>query len=458
MSDVRRGRSRAASGARSLRSKPVAAVPVDPVALLDQPLGMSGLSAAPTLRRAGRRLGLGTVRDLLFHLPRRYDDLRELQRLGDLHAVPDGTVVSARVRVTDIRVQQTWRRRVQVTTAFLADDTGTAEATWFGRRFIERRVRAGDELLVSGRLKRRGFSIVFDAPEFQRSDAETLLHVGRIVPVYRLTAGLTAARLRQAMREALDRAGHAYPEYLPPSVRREETIPAIADAIEAAHYPTTFEARDAALRRLAFDELLALQLGMVARRRARGRSHTLPLPVDAATDVRIRAAMMASLSRKLGRDIELTPDQSVALDELRADLARPVPMLRLIQGDVGSGKTAVAAWALAAAALPDARRPCSRRPISWPVSTTRRSPPCSRTSRSPSPCSRDRSAGRGAATRSRRSHPGRRGSLSGRTRCSRTSCRSPISRWRWSTSSTGSAWSSEAPSRPRRPVVRRTSC
>jgi ATP-dependent DNA helicase RecG len=90
---------------------------------------------------------------------------------------------------------------------------------------------------------------------------------------------------------------------------------------------------------------------MVARRRARGRSHTLPLPVDAATDARIRAAMTGSLSRKLDREAELTPDQSVALDELRVDLARPVPMLRLIQGDVGSGKTAVAAWALAAAAL-----------------------------------------------------------------------------------------------------------
>jgi ATP-dependent DNA helicase RecG len=312
---------------------------------------MSGLSAAPTLRRTGRRLGLETVRDLLFHLPRRYDDLRELRRLGDLHAVPDGTVVSARVRVTDIRVQQTWRRRVQVTTAFLADETGTAEAAWFGRRFIERRVHAGDELLVSGRLKHRGFGIVFDDPEFQRSDAESLLHVGRIVPVYRLTSGLTAARLRQAMREALDRAGHAYPEYLPESIRREEAVPPIAEALEAAHYPTTFEARDAALGRLAFDELLALQLGMVARRRARGRSRTVPLPVDDATDRRIREALAGSLSRKLGRAVGLTSDQDVALDEIRADLARPVPMLRLVQGDVGSGKTAVAAWALAVAAL-----------------------------------------------------------------------------------------------------------
>ncbi len=340
-----------ARAARSLRPKVAAPVTTDPVERLGLPLGLSGLSAAPTLRRAGRRLGLETVRDLLFHLPRRYDDLRELRRLGDLGDVADGTVVSARVRVTDIRVQQTWRRRVQVTTAFLADDTGTAEAAWFGRRFIERRVRPGDELLVSGRLKHRGFGVVFDDPEFQRADDASLLHVGRIVPVYRLTSGLTAARLRQAMREALDRAGHGYPEYLPASIAADVAVPAIADALEAAHYPTTFEARDAALRRLAFDELLALQLGMVARRRARGRSRTTPIPVPADMDARIRGALTASLSRKLARELALTPDQATALDEIRADLARPVPMLRLVQGDVGSGKTAVAAWALAAAVL-----------------------------------------------------------------------------------------------------------
>jgi ATP-dependent DNA helicase RecG len=336
---------------RTLRPRASAPVTTDPVERLDLPLGQAGLSAPNVLRRAGRRLGLTTVRDLLFHLPRRYDDLRELRRLGDLQAVADGTVVSSRVRVTDIRVQQTWRRRVQVTTASLADETGTAEATWFGRRFIERRVHAGDELIVSGRLKRRGFALVFDDPEFQRSDAASLLHAGRIVPVYRLTQGLTAARLRQAMREALDRAGHAYPEYLPAEIRADEGLPPITGALEAAHYPVTFEARDAALRRLAFDELLALQLGMVARRRARGRSHTAPVPVSDGTDRRIRDALAASLTRTLDRAIELTPDQDGAIGEIRGDLARDVPMLRLVQGDVGSGKTAVAAYALAAAAL-----------------------------------------------------------------------------------------------------------
>jgi ATP-dependent DNA helicase RecG len=318
-------------------------------ALLDVPLGQSGFSAATTLRNAGRRLGFYTVRDLLFHLPRRYDDLREMRRLGDLVWIPDGTIVSARVTVANIRVEPTFRRRVQRTIATLSDDTGTAQATWFGRRFIERRLHKGDSVVVSGKIKRFGRQLTFDNPEFQRDDRGEVLHAGRIVPVYRLTAGLTAQRLRAAIREALDKAGHDYPEYLAPELRRDEELPVMGTVLEEAHYPSTFEARDLALRRLAFDELLALQVGMVSRRRERGRSAARPIPVDDTGDAAIRAGVTASLRRKVGTDVDLTADQTTAIDDVRSDLARSIPMLRLLQGDVGSGKTAVAAWALAAA-------------------------------------------------------------------------------------------------------------
>jgi len=346
-----RRRTAPACGSRSLRPAVAAPVPRDPVEILGSPLGLSGIPAVASLRRNGRRLGVETVRDLLFHLPRRYDDLRELRRLADLRDLDDGTVASARVTVLDIAVQQTWRRKVPVTNAVLADASGTVTATWFGRRYVEKRIRPGDELLVSGRIRHRHGGVVFEGPDFQPAEGSNLLHVGRIVPVYRLTGGLTANRLRSAMREALDRAGHAYPEYLPREIIDRETLPSIAEALEGAHYPTSFEARDAALRRLAFDELLALQLGMVGRRRARGRSITVPVLVDHGADARIRRSLAAAISRKLGRTIELTGDQQLAVDEIRDDLARPVPMLRLVQGDVGSGKTAVAAWALAAVAL-----------------------------------------------------------------------------------------------------------
>ena len=208
----------------------------------------------------------------------------------------DGEQVSARVVVRSIRVEKTYRRRVQRTVAIVRDETGEAEAVWFGRRYIERRIREGDRLVVSGRLKKRGFAVIFDDPEFQREDAEgDLLHAGRIVPIYRLTAGIAAPRLRLAMREAIDRAGLAYPEYLPAGPARSERLVGIGRAIEGAHYPDDPEALDAALRRLAFDELLALQLGMVGRRRQRVRSRAQPLEVDDARDLEVRDALVGAL-------------------------------------------------------------------------------------------------------------------------------------------------------------------
>jgi ATP-dependent DNA helicase RecG len=325
--------------------------PTDPVELLRTPLAKSGFSAPNILRRAGIRLGWYDVRDLLFHLPRRYDDLRELSRLGDLVWAEDGTVVSARVRVVEVRVEASWRRRIQRTIARLRDTTGEIDATWFGRRYIEKRLHAGDEIVVSGRLKRFGRALTLDNPEFQAVEGDgEVLHAGRIVPVYRLTAGLTAARLRIAEREALDRAGHAYPEYLPVGLRREEGLVGIAAALESAHYPASFDDRDAALRRLAFDELLALQLGMVGRRRARGLDRAPRIVVDDPAAEEIHDALAGALSRRIGRPVDLTADQVASIGAIRSDLGAPTPMLRLLQGDVGSGKTAVAAFALAAAA------------------------------------------------------------------------------------------------------------
>jgi ATP-dependent DNA helicase RecG len=323
--------------------------PTDPVELLSTPLARSGFTAAATLRRAGIKLDFYTVRDLLFHLPRRYDDLREMRSIAELGRAGDGVVVSTRARVADVRVEAGFRNRTQRTIARLVDETGSIDATWFGRRFIERRLTVGAEIVVSGKVRQFGRRLTLDNPEFQIVDGEAeVLHAGRIVPVYRLTAGLTPTRLRSAIREALDKAGDAYPEYLPAEIVAGEGLVPIARAIEEAHYPDSFEGRDAALRRLAFDELLALQLGMVARRRQRSRDAA---PRMVSTDeASVRASLSAALSRRIGRPVTLTADQQAAMMAIRDDLARPTPMLRLLQGDVGSGKTAVAAYALATTA------------------------------------------------------------------------------------------------------------
>jgi ATP-dependent DNA helicase RecG len=336
------------------RKAPAPAVPpppTDPVELLETPLARSGLAAGAQLRRAGIRLDFYTVRDLLFHLPRRYDDLREMRVIRDLYMEQDGAVVSVKATVGDVRVEPGFRGRIQRTIARLEDDTGSIDATWFGRRFIERRLPVGGEVVVSGKVKHFGRKLTLDNPEFQVLAGETeVLHAGRIVPVYPLTAGLPAARLRSAIREAIDKAGYAYPEYLPSSILAEERLVPIPRAVEEAHYPESFEARDAALERLAFDELLALQLGMVQRRRQRVRDAAPVVTLDPAADDAVRTALVDAIGARLGQAVELTVDQDAAMTSIREDLARPTPMLRLLQGDVGSGKTAVAAYALAATA------------------------------------------------------------------------------------------------------------
>ncbi len=335
-------------------------------------IGESGFLGATTLRRVGPRLGIATVRDLLFHLPRRYDDLRELSSARDLVWIRDGEPASARLQVRNICVEQTFRRRIQRTTAYLGDETGEAEATWFGRRGIEKRLHEGQWIVISGKIRRRGFTTSFDNPEFQPDDGSALLHAGRIVPVYRLTAGLTATTLRRAIRQALDAVGAAYPEYLPaeaacmtaaaapaaaaPATGAPEagaTRPlSIAAALESAHYPESFGARDAALRRLGFDELLALQIGMVARDRQRrvavGESVAVSPARVAEAIERVETALTEQIrARGATEPARLTADQVEAVSAIVADLAQPRPMMRLLQGDVGSGKTAVAALALA---------------------------------------------------------------------------------------------------------------
>ena len=332
--------------------------PIEP----DTPIELTGFAGAAAMRRAAGRLGILTVRDLLFHLPRRYDDLRRMSTARDMARLEEGTVASGRLQVRGIRSQPTFRRHIDRTIAFLGDETGEVEATWFGRRFIASRLREGQWIVASGKIRRRGYTTMLDNPDFQPDDGSTLLHVGRIVPVYRLTSGVTAVTLRKAIRQALDAVATRYADYLPDRVREagpadgEPPLLPLAVALEQVHYPSTFELRDAALRRLAFDELLALQVGMVARDRARRRSVGHPIEVPGARVAEavaaVESALTAQVRARTGIDepAHLTADQAAAVEAVAADLGRTRPMMRLLQGDVGSGKTAVAALALAFAA------------------------------------------------------------------------------------------------------------
>jgi ATP-dependent DNA helicase RecG len=299
--------------------------------LLDAPLRV----AMPELARSVsvlKRLGIETPRQAIFTFPFRYDDFSDLRTLADLVA---DEKQSARVTVRDVRVEPGFGRKPQRVIAQLEDASGSAEAIWFGRRYVERRLKPGDELIVSGKVAMRGWRAQFTSPEFSPVGADSI-HTARVVPIYRLTAGVTQKRLRELLARILDAALPLVADPLS-DAERGQLLP-LREALATIHFPEQAPDIQAAIDRLAFDELLALQLTL-ARARAARIGHRAPvIGVDAAELARLLAAL----------PFDLTGDQARAVDETVADLARERPMRRLLQGDVGSGKTAVAAIALAA--------------------------------------------------------------------------------------------------------------
>jgi ATP-dependent DNA helicase RecG len=299
---------------------------------LDQPIR----TAMPALARGTAslaRLGITTAREALWYLPFRYDDFSELRPLGEL--VSDEKQ-SARATVAAIRVEPGFGRRPQRVIAQLTDDTGSAEAIWFGRRYVERRLQQGDEVIVSGKVTQRGWRSQFTSPEFSPVGRDSV-HTARVVPVYPLTSGVTQKRLRELLARILD---HALPLVADPLTDAERHgLPALDDALRTAHFPEEAADVSEALDRLAFDELLALQLTLAQARDARAGLKAPRIAVAEADRNEIIGAL----------PFTLTHDQAAAVAEILDDIANERPMRRLLQGDVGSGKTAVAAVALAAA-------------------------------------------------------------------------------------------------------------
>jgi ATP-dependent DNA helicase RecG len=279
------------------------------------------------------RLGIRTPREALLYLPFRYDDFSNLRQLADL--VP-GEKQSARVRVDDLKSEPGFGRRPPRTIAQLSDSTGSAEAIWFGRRFIDRRLRAGDEIVISGKVTAQGWRMQFANPEFSPATRESV-HTARVVPVYRLVSGVTLRRVRELLARVLDRCLPAVVDPLRPGER--VGLVDLPVALRTAHFPDDMEDLRPALDRLAFDELLTLQLTLAQAAAARLERRAPSIAVPDTTRGEIVAAL----------PFELTADQATAVDELLADLDSDEPMRRLLQGDVGSGKTAVAAIGLAVA-------------------------------------------------------------------------------------------------------------
>ncbi len=300
------------------------------------------------------KLGIATVGDLLWHVPRAWIDRSRITPLDEL--IP-GSVQTAIGVIRQVEAPAT-RRRSALVEAEIADDTGTAWAVWFNQPYLASRLVPGRKVMVSGPVRQHDFGLgdrrgreggirsadnQFVHPELEilgDEGPERALTGGRIVPVYDLTAGVTQRMLRSWVRVALDRLSGNLPDPLPPESLGRLGLPALGWAFERVHYPEATGEADRARDRLAFHEFLLLQLafGLVRGRREQPRS---------AEPLRPAGTLGRPLRARL--PFQLTAGQEEVLSEILRDLARDRPMNRLLQGDVGSGKTIVAALACLAA-------------------------------------------------------------------------------------------------------------
>ena len=282
---------------------------------------LPGVGAAAARKLA--RLGLATVGDVLAHRPRRYEQPAPVRRVADLLGEEEAVLEVAVRRASGRR-----RGRLHILTARVADESGEIAATWFNQPWLEGRLTAGTRVRLRGRRTRHGFAV--DSYDLGEA-AET----ADFAPVYPAGEELAQKQLRSLAEAALAHAG-AGGDPLPAALRLAEGLPLRADALVALHRPASLEQAEAGRRRLAFDELLVLQLALRRRAAEREAAVAAALPPPGELAARYRAAL----------PFRLTQAQERAIAEIDADLARTTPMQRLLQGDVGSGKTAVALYAL----------------------------------------------------------------------------------------------------------------
>jgi len=284
------------------------------------------------------KLGVRTLDDLLLHVPREYLDARQVRTIASLR--PDELVTVVGVvgahEIRRARGRSDLRLRV-------VDATGTLGVIFFGQGFLARALPEGATVALIGQLA-PGPGRTFANPLFEvlPDDAPAQLAAGRIVPRHPLTAGVSGRQLRTWIRAALDaiKDEPAASDPLPAALRERLDLPGLAAALEAVHFPADLAAAERARRRLAFDELLAVQLVLAVRRRARQESGGL---VTARGVARAKAAIAALPFAPTGA-------QKRAVNEIVRDMRNPRPMHRMLVGDVGTGKTAVALLAAACAA------------------------------------------------------------------------------------------------------------
>jgi len=311
---------------------------------LDTPLFEVIGARSPSLRRL-EKMGIKTVGDLLWHFPTRYEDFSKTYAIADLEPGQQATIHGV---VETIQSRHSWRRNMSIVEATIADESGSIRAVWFNQPYVATSLKAGREANFAGKasVSDEG-EIYLSSPTYEivritGAATQEMNHTARLVPVYPETHGLTSRGIRFVIQQLFKRQP-VLTEWIPPAILKEFHLPELNDAIKAIHFPKKIESATTARQRFSFEDLFLLQVLNIKQKLTAAAEAAHAMIVD-----------ISRIKRLLGElPFELTASQKKSLWEIIQDIEKPHPMNRLLQGDVGSGKTVVAAIATLIAAEND---------------------------------------------------------------------------------------------------------
>ncbi len=279
------------------------------------------------------KLGVKTVRQLLYFFPRRHIDYSQRKLISELEVGAEQTIVATIWEAA----QKGKGYRMRNTEAVVGDESGNIRVIWFNQPYLAKKLTTNSRIVLSGRVAEFRGRKVFQSPEWELLESDDLIHTGRLVPVYPLTAGLYPRTVRRLVKGTLDRWLPELTDFLPENVKRSAALLPLPEAIRQAHYPDNELSKDQARKRLAFDELFLIQLGVLAKKRDWQED-------GIGNAFNVDSSHLEPFFNSL--PFKLTSAQIRILAEIQSDLSKAKPMSRLLQGEVGSGKTVVATAAL----------------------------------------------------------------------------------------------------------------
>lgn len=285
----------------------------------------------PAYLKKLQRLKIKTLKDLFFHFPHRYNDFSNLKNISD---VKIGEEVTIEGKIKEIDTRKSFRKRLFITDALIQDKTGTLKVIWFNQPYLEDTLKPGTIASLAGKIKSAPDGMLLSSPIYEKmKENDELKHTRGLVPVYPETEGLSSRWLRFIIYPLLKKNINEFKEFLPGEILEEKKIPEIKKAIFDIHFPKTKKAADNAKKRFSFEELFLIQL--IFQRQKRKLSH------KKAPILRPKKEYIEEFKKRLS--FEFTSDQKKVLREILNDLQKHSPMSRLLEGEVGSGKTIVAA-------------------------------------------------------------------------------------------------------------------